>query len=71
MREGGQLHASAALPPGLTQYALSGKLGGPQSEYGRVRKISPSPKFDPRTLHPVASLYTDWAIPIQYIHMCV
>jgi hypothetical protein len=28
---------------------------------GRVRKISPSPGFDPRTVQPVASRYTDWA----------
>jgi hypothetical protein len=29
----------------------------------RVREISPSPWFDPRTFQPVASRYTDWAIP--------
>jgi hypothetical protein len=28
---------------------------------GRVRKISPPPGFDPRTLQPVVSRYTDWA----------
>jgi hypothetical protein len=28
-----------------------------------VRKISPPPGFDPRTVQPVASRYTDWAIP--------
>jgi hypothetical protein len=26
-------------------------------------KISPPPVFDPRTVQPVASRYTDWAIP--------
>jgi hypothetical protein len=26
---------------------------------GRVRKISPPPEFDPRTVQPVASRYTD------------
>jgi hypothetical protein len=31
------------------------KLGRPQSRSGRVRKISPPPGFDPRTLQPVAS----------------
>jgi hypothetical protein len=25
-----------------------------------MRKISPSPGFDPRTVQPVASRYTDW-----------
>jgi hypothetical protein len=28
-----------------------------------VRKISPPPGFDPRTFQPVASRYTDYAIP--------
>ena len=27
---------------------------------GRVRKISPSPGFDPRSIQPVASRYTDY-----------
>jgi hypothetical protein len=38
-----------------------GPEGGPQS--GRVRKISPPPGLDPRTVQPVASPYTDYAIP--------
>jgi hypothetical protein len=29
----------------------------------RVWKISPAPGFEPRTLQPVASYYTDYAIP--------
>jgi hypothetical protein len=28
-----------------------------------MRKISPPPGFDPRTVQPVASRYTDYAIP--------
>jgi hypothetical protein len=28
-----------------------------------VQKISPAPGFDPRTVQPVASRYTDYAIP--------
>ena len=39
-----------------------GTLGGYQGRSGRVRKISPPPGFDPRTVQPVASRYTDWAI---------
>ena len=31
----------------------------------RVRKISPPPGFDSRTVKPVASRYTDWAIPVH------
>ena len=65
MRVGGQHHAPAALPPVMTRYPLYRRLGGPQGRSGRVRKISPSPSagFDPRTVQPVASGYTDWTIP--------
>ena len=37
--------------------------GRQQGRSGRVRKISPTPEFDPRTVQPVASRYTDRAIP--------
>jgi len=33
------------------------RLGGPQRRSRRVRKISPPPTFDPRTVQPVASRY--------------
>ena len=57
---GGDLHAPATLPPGKeTRYPLYRRLGGPQGRSGRVRKISPLPGFDPRTVQPVASRYTD------------
>jgi len=59
----GQRHAPTALPPGKTRYPLYRRLGGPQRRSGRVGKISPPPEFDPRTVLPVASRYTDWAIP--------
>jgi len=63
MGVGCQRHAPAALPPEETQYPLYRRLGGPQGRYGRVRKISPPPGFDHRNVQPVASRYTDWAIP--------
>ena len=63
---GRERHAPTALPPGKTRYPLYRRLGGPQGRYGRVRKISPSPEFDPRTLQPVVSLFTDWAIPAHF-----
>jgi hypothetical protein len=56
---GSQRHAPASLPPGKTRYPLYRRLGGPQGRSGRVRKISPTPGFDPRTVQPVASLYTE------------
>ena len=46
-------------PPGKTRYPLHRRLGGPQDRSGRVRKISPPPGFDPRTVLSVASRYTD------------
>ena len=46
-----------------TRYPFYRKLGGPLGRSGRVRKIWPSPGFDPRTVHPVASRYTDYPIP--------
>jgi hypothetical protein len=33
----------------------------PQGRFGQVRKISPLPGFDPRTIHPVASRFTNYA----------
>jgi len=37
------------------------RLDGRQGRSGWKRKISPPPGFDPRTVQPVASSYTDWA----------
>jgi hypothetical protein len=59
---GEKRHAPAALTPGKTQYPLYRKLGGTQGQAGQVRKISLPTEFDPRTVQPVASRYTDWAI---------
>jgi hypothetical protein len=46
----------------LYLYPLYRRLGGPQDQSRRVRKISPSPGFDSRTVQSVASRYTDRAI---------
>ena len=74
MEVGGQHHAPAALPWGKTWYPLYRRLGGPQSWCGQVQKISSSLGFDPRTVQPVASRYTDYTIsaPIttQYNNKC-
>ena len=61
--EGGEGSASRtgpSLPPGKTRYPLYRGVGGPQGQYGQVRKISPPPGFNPRTVQPVASRYTDY-----------
>ena len=60
---GGQRRAPAALPPGKTQYPLYRRLGGGHSQSGRVWKISPPLEYHPRTVQPVTSRYTDYAIP--------
>ena len=52
------------LYPGKeNRYPLRRRLDEPQGRSGRVPKISPPPGFDPRTVQPVASRHTDWAIP--------
>ena len=63
----GQRHVPAALPPGQTRYPLYGRLRGPKGWSGQLRKISPTPGFDPRTVQPVASRYTDYALPTFFI----
>jgi hypothetical protein len=65
----GQLHAPAALPPGKSpRYPCYRRLGGPQSRSGRYGevKIFTLPGLElpsPLLVQPVASRYTDWAIP--------
>ena len=62
--EGGEGSASCtarSLPPRKTPYPLYRRLDGPQGRSGQVWKISPPPGFDPRTVQPVASRYTDYA----------
>jgi hypothetical protein len=62
--EGGEGSASRpgrSLLPGKTRDPLYRRLGTPQGRSGQVRKISPPPGFDPRTVQPVASRYTDGA----------
>ena len=51
--------------PGKTGYPLYRRLSGHQGRSGQVRKISPTPEIDPRTVQPVTSRYTDWANGIR------
>ena len=51
--EGGEGSASRpgrSLTPGKTRYPLYRRLDGLQGRSGQVRKISPPPGFDPRTV---------------------
>ena len=59
--EGSVSRPGRSLPPGTTRYPLYRRLGGPQGRSGQARKISPTPGFDPRTVLPVPSSYTDCA----------
>jgi len=60
--EGSASRPGRSLPPRKTWYPLYRRLDGPQGRSGQVRKISPPPGFDPRTVQPVDSRYTDYAI---------
>jgi hypothetical protein len=58
-------HAPTALPPGNTRYPSYRRLGGPWAGLDEWGKSRPTPGFDPRTVKPVTSRYTDWAIPAR------
>jgi len=58
--EGSALRPGRSLPPGKNGYPLYGRLGGPQDRSGQVRKISSPSGFNPPTVQPVASRYTDY-----------
>jgi hypothetical protein len=42
-----------------TRYPLYMRLSGSQGQSGRVKKISPSPAFDPQTSHPLAIWFSN------------
>jgi hypothetical protein len=50
-----------------TWYPLCWSPGGPQGRYGWVRKILSPPGFDPRSVEPVASRYTDCLLYVMHI----
>ena len=59
--EGGEWSAARpgrTLSPGKTRYPLYRRLGGPQGRSGLAENLAP-PGFDPRTVQPVISRYTD------------
>jgi len=64
--DGSASRPGRSLPPGKTRFSLYRKLGGLQGRSGQVRKISPPPGFDSRTVQPVASRYTDCATRPTY-----
>jgi hypothetical protein len=59
--EGSAPRPDRFIPPGKSRYPFYRRKGGPQGRFGQVRKIFPTPGFDPRTVQPIASRYTDYA----------
>jgi hypothetical protein len=59
MEVGGQRHAPTALPPGKTRFPLYRRLGGLRAGLDGAQNFASPPGFDPRTVQPVASHYTD------------
>ena len=49
-------------PGKQSRYPFYRRLGGPKGRPGRVRKNSPPPEFDFRTVQLAASRYNDYAI---------
>ena len=59
---GGQRHTPAVLPPRKTRYPLYTRLGGPSGPvWTDAENLASGPSC------PVASCYTDWAIPAHQI----
>ena len=59
--EGGEWSAARptrTLSPVKTRYSFYRRLGGPQGRSGRAENLA-VPGFDPRTVQPVVSRYTD------------
>jgi len=61
MGVGGQDHALATLGK-ETWYPMYRRLGGPKGRSVQAWKISPLPGFAVRTIQPVVSCYTNYAI---------
>ena len=64
--EGPASRPDRSLPLGKMRYPLYWRLGGPQGRSWDVRKISPPPGFDPRTVQLVASRYFSWHALIYF-----
>ena len=59
----GERHTLAARTPGMIRYPLYRRLDGPQGRSGRLRKISLPPGLEPQIVQPVASRYSEYAMP--------
>ena len=58
----GQRHAPAALYPGKGSAPIVQEAGwAPGPVWAGAENLAPPPGYDPRTVQPVASRYTDYA----------
>ena len=68
--EGGEGLASrsgGSLPTGKESVPIAQEAGwGPGPVWTGAENLAPPPGFDPRTVQPVASRYTDWANRLTY-----
>jgi len=69
--EGFSITPRTLFTPGKDPVAIVQRLGGPQGRSGQVRITSPPPGFNPRTVQPVASCYTDWATRPKVSFTCI
>jgi hypothetical protein len=63
----GQRHAPDALYPGKDPVPIVQEAGWASGPVWTVAENLAPPEFDPRTVQPVASRYTDWATPAHII----
>ena len=54
--------SQSLYPRKETRYHPFTRMGGSRGRCGTLRKISPPQGFDSRTVRPVPSRYTDWAV---------
>ena len=59
--------STSHFTPGNDPVSIYRRLDGSQDRAERMRKISPPPGFDPRTVQSVPSRYTDRAIPAHAV----
>ena len=67
MDVGRQRKTRPLYPWEIDPYPLYRRMGGPQGRSERVRKMSPQPGFNPRTVHAVVSRYTDCVILAHHV----
>jgi hypothetical protein len=67
----GQLHAPAALYPGKDPVSIVQEGGWAPGPVWTGAENLPPQGFDPRTIHPVASRYTDYATRPTFVPIAV